>query len=96
MQSITGQPAGLPKEAVGRRSFLLAGAAALGTTARSYGRIIGANERIALGHIGIGNRGRELASIAADLKGSHNVEIFSQLLGLDAVEMATLRASGVI
>jgi len=28
--------------------------------------------------------------------GSHNVEIFSQLLGLDAVEMATLRASGVI
>jgi len=28
--------------------------------------------------------------------GSHNVEIFSQLLGLDAVEMATLHASGVI
>ena len=42
-------------------------------SALSYGRIIGANDRISLGHIG--NRGRELASIASDLKGSHKVEI---------------------
>jgi predicted dehydrogenase len=58
-----------------RRSFLFAGAAAIGTTALSYGRIIGANDRISLGHIGIGNRGRELAAIAADLKGSYKVEM---------------------
>ena len=50
---------------INRRSFLnrtasmLAGTA-LGTTAVSYGRIVGANERISLGHIGIGNRGGEL------------------------------------
>jgi predicted dehydrogenase len=53
----------------------MAGAAAIGSTAVSYGRIIGANDRISLGHIGIGARGRELAAIAADLKGSHNVEM---------------------
>src|SRR5450755_2055172 len=62
-------------EDVGRRRFLMAGAAAIGATAVSYGRIIGANDRISLGHIGVGARGRELAAIAADLKGSHNVEM---------------------
>ena len=41
----------------------------------SYGRIAGANERISLGHIGIGNRGTELDSIVASLKDSHNVEL---------------------
>jgi len=51
-----------------RRVFLhqalgaAAGAAAFGTTAQSYSRIIGANNRISLGHIGIGNRGRGLES----------------------------------
>ena len=62
-------------DALRRRNFLLTGAAALSTSALSYGRILGANDRISLGHIGIGNRGRELASIAADLKGSHKVEL---------------------
>jgi len=37
----------------------------LSTTALSYARIAGANERISLGHIGIGNRGRELDGIVA-------------------------------
>ena len=65
---------------IGRRTFLgesgrLAGGAALATTALSYGKILGANDRIALGHIGIGNRGRELAQIAGALKSSHNVEM---------------------
>jgi predicted dehydrogenase len=65
---------------IDRRAFLgqsgrLAGGAALATTARSYGRILGANDRISLGHIGIGNRGRELAQIAGTLKSSHNVEM---------------------
>src|SRR5262249_35367599 len=58
-----------------RRSLLLSGAAVLGTSALSYARIIGANDRIRLGHVGVGNRGRELASIVGDLKESHNLEM---------------------
>ncbi len=65
---------------VNRRKFLdqtarLAAGAAIGTTALSYSRILGANQRIALGHIGIGNRGRELDWIASRLKEPHNVEM---------------------
>jgi len=58
-----------------RRSFLIAGAAVLGTSALSYGRIIGANDRISLGLVGAGRRGRELASVVADVKGSYNAEM---------------------
>jgi predicted dehydrogenase len=62
-----------------RRSFITrtAGAvagSALASTALSYGRILGANDRIALGHIGVGNRGRGLHTIASQLKSKHNVE----------------------
>ena len=58
---------------IDRRSFLgrtasLAGGATLATTALSYSRIVGANDRISLGHIGVGNRGRGLAEIAAALE----------------------------
>jgi predicted dehydrogenase len=65
---------------IGRRTFLgasgmLAGGAALATTARSYASILGANDRISLGHIGIGNRGRQLVQIAGALKERHNVEM---------------------
>jgi predicted dehydrogenase len=65
---------------VDRRSFLsqsarIVAGAAIGTTALSYSRILGANDRISLGHIGIGNRGRELDSIAAQLKDKHNAEM---------------------
>jgi predicted dehydrogenase len=35
----------------------------------------GANDRIQLGHIGIGNRGRELASVVGGLKSQHNMEM---------------------
>jgi len=65
---------------INRRSFLgQAGAAALGAgalnrTASSYGRILGANDRISLGHIGEGRRGTELDEIVAKLK-SKNVEM---------------------
>ena len=54
-----------------RRKFLndtakvIGGSAALGSSALSYGRIAGANDRISLGHIGIGNRGRGLDEIAS-------------------------------
>ena len=44
-------------------------------TALSYGHIAGANDRISLAHIGIGNRGSELDWIASRLKDSHNVEM---------------------
>jgi predicted dehydrogenase len=64
-----------------RREFLhttavmAAGSAALSSTALSYSRIAGANERISLGHIGIGNRGSELDGIVALLKETKNTEV---------------------
>jgi predicted dehydrogenase len=65
---------------MGRRAFLgksgmLAGGVALASTARSYARILGANDRISLGHVGVGNRGRGLVEIVGALKASHNVEV---------------------
>jgi predicted dehydrogenase len=64
---------------VDRRSFLNTAAGvvagtAFASTALSYDRIIGANDRIALGHIGVGNRGTGLHMMASRLKGTHNVE----------------------
>ena len=64
-----------------RREFLhkgavvAAGGAALSSTALSYTRIAGANDRISLGHIGVGNRGSELDGIVASLKDQKNVEM---------------------
>jgi predicted dehydrogenase len=64
-----------------RRSFInktatvLAGGAAFSGTALSYERILGANDRLSLGHIGIGSRGTELDMIAAQLQHSHNAEM---------------------
>jgi len=63
-----------------RRDFLgksaaIAASAVLPTTARSYESIVGANDRISLGHIGIGSRGRDLDLIASKLKSSHKVEM---------------------
>ena len=63
-----------------RREFLEQSAAVLAAgavsgTALSYSRILGANDRIALAHVGIGNRGRDLDLIASKLKSSHNVEM---------------------
>ena len=69
-----------PSTSIDRRSFLsqstkMAVGAAVATTALSYSRILGANDRISLGHIGIGNRGRELDWIASRSRTSHNVEM---------------------
>jgi len=60
-----------------RRSFLNRAASftASATTALSYTRIRGANDRILLGQVGIGHRGTGLAWIASKLKDSHNVEM---------------------
>ena len=67
-------------EKISRRSFLNRGVAAVGaatvtSTAVSYGRILGANDRISVGHIGVGSRGRELDWIVGQLKEKHNVEL---------------------
>src|SRR5260370_36344553 len=65
---------------INRREFLQKSAvvatasATLSNTALSYARIVGANERLSLGHIGIGNRGRELDGIVAVLKETKNAE----------------------
>ncbi len=63
---------------VDRRSFLQAAGvvagSALASTALSYDRIIGANDRIRLGHIGVGSRGSQLHLMASRLKDRYNVE----------------------
>ena len=66
---------------IDRRSFLnqtaaaIAGAGILSSSAFSYARIKGANDRILLGHIGVGDRGTELAWIASQLKNTQNIEM---------------------
>ena len=62
-----------------RRSFLSTAAgvvagSAFASSALSYDRILGANDRIALGHIGVGNRGTGLHMIASSLKDKSKVE----------------------
>jgi predicted dehydrogenase len=64
-----------------RRAFVeksaaaIAGSTLLPSTALAYSRILGANDRISLGHIGIGSRGTDLDLIASKLRSSHNVEM---------------------
>src|SRR6202051_1398158 len=68
---------------INRRAFLgksaaaIAGGMVLPRTALSYGNIVGANDRISLGHIGVGSRGGDLDLIASKLKGSHQVEMIA-------------------
>src|SRR3954469_5757005 len=63
---------------VDRRTFIqtagVVAGSAIASTALSYDRILGANDRIALGHIGIGNRGSGLHTMASKLKDKYNVE----------------------
>jgi hypothetical protein len=62
-------------ENLSRRSLFLARPGLIAATAISYARILGANGRIHLGYVGVGNRGRELPSVVAGPKSSHNVEM---------------------
>jgi predicted dehydrogenase len=70
-----------PASEMNRRTFLnrtatvIAGGAAFGNNAISYGKILGANDRISLGQIGIGSRGSDLTEIVSRLKNTHNVEM---------------------
>src|SRR5215470_14443917 len=62
-----------------RRTFLTGSAALIGAAvvpkAVSYARILGANDRISVAHIGPGDRGQELDWIIAQHKTTHNVEM---------------------
>jgi predicted dehydrogenase len=62
---------------LGKSAAVIAGGVVLPRTALSYGNIAGANDRISLGHIGIGNRGGDLDLIASKLKSSHHVEMIA-------------------
>src|SRR5271169_2125717 len=70
-----------PNSTMDRKTFLtksaalLAGGVASASTALSYSKIAGANDRISLCHIGNGSRGKDLDLIASQLKTSHNVEM---------------------
>jgi len=70
-----------PSLSINRRAFLNQTAAAIGaggvlsSPAFSYSRIKGANDRILLGHVGIGDRGSELDWIVSQLKDKYNVEM---------------------
>ena len=69
------------EENINRRTFLsksaavIAGGTALAKTALSYGKILGANDRIALCHVGNGSRGEDLDWIVAQLASKQNVEM---------------------
>jgi len=63
------------KTFLAKSAALVAGGAAFASSALSYSRIAGANDRIALAHIGNGSRGSDLDWIASQLKSSHNVEM---------------------
>lgn len=60
---------------LGKSAAAVAASAVFPRTALSYENIVGANDRISLAHIGIGNRGGELDEIVSKLKGTHNVEM---------------------
>jgi predicted dehydrogenase len=62
----------IKKSALGTAGIAVAG---LGLSARSYSRIVGANDRILMGVIGIRNQGSVHINAWGDLKNSHNVEI---------------------
>jgi predicted dehydrogenase len=63
------------RDFIGKSAAAVAGSMVIPKGALSYSRIIGANDRIALGHIGNGSRGGDLRLIASKLKSSHNVEM---------------------
>ena len=70
-ESLADQPSRILRQVRGSHC----GGSCSATTALSYGNIVGANDRISLGHIGIGSRGGDLDLIASKLKSSHHVEM---------------------
>ena len=62
---------------LGKSAAVIAGGVVLPRTALSYENIVGANDRISLGHIGNGSRGGDLDLISSKLKDSHHVEMIA-------------------
>jgi len=62
----------IKKSALGTAALVVGG---MGFSAKSYGSIMGANERINVAVVGIGGRGIAHINAWADLKGSHNVRL---------------------
>ena len=70
----------MTEKQISRRTFLDRTAAAVAgaavpMTALSYDRVSGANNRIMLGHVGVGDRGQGLEWITAQLSGKMNAEV---------------------
>jgi predicted dehydrogenase len=74
---------------IGRRGVLAAGTA-LATTALSYGRVLGANDRIRLGVIGTGQRAQSLMRKLKELPGNEQVAI------CDVYEPRMLEAAAIV
>ena len=52
------------RDFVSKSAVAIAGSVVVPSTALSYARIAGANDRISLGHVGNGSRGADLDAIA--------------------------------
>jgi predicted dehydrogenase len=63
------------REFLSKSAALITAGSALAQTALSYGKTLGANDRISLCHVGTGSRGADLDWIASKLAASHNVEM---------------------
>jgi len=63
------------REFLNKSATVLAAGAAFSSTASSYGRILGANDRISLGHIGFGIAAGILPKLLRYLQKTHNVEM---------------------
>ena len=72
---MTNSQAGMDRRAFLSKSAAVAGGAALANTALSYGKILGANDRISLCHVGNGSRGGDLDWIIAQLATKQNVDM---------------------
>jgi predicted dehydrogenase len=63
------------REFMSKSAAAIAGGVALANSALSYARILGANDRISLCHVGNGSRGEDLDWIIAQLAKKQNVEM---------------------
>jgi predicted dehydrogenase len=72
---VTNSHPGMDRRTFLSKSATVAGGAALANTALSYGKILGANDRISLCHVGNGGRGEELDWIVSQLATKHNVDM---------------------
>ena len=63
------------REFMSKSAAAIAGGAALANSALSYARILGANDRISLCHVGNGSRGEDLDWIIAQVAKKQNVEM---------------------